>query len=75
MSQGAMNMTPQIGDKMIDKKLKILGAIIGTIGLCLIFYRDWLLAIGIFLCIWGDNICKIYPIKKKIQELKDQHVQ
>ena len=35
-----------------------VGLIIGIIGISLLIYVDWKIAVGVFLVIWADNISR-----------------
>jgi len=33
-----------------------VGAVIGTVGMLLVYWSDWRIALGVALAIWGNNI-------------------
>lgn len=42
---------------MSDKTIRIMGAVlIGVPGIYLLCQVDWKIALGVFLCMWGNNI-------------------
>jgi len=43
----------------MQKSTKLMiwtGGIVGVIGLCLVAYHNWVIAIGVFIAMWGNNL-------------------
>lgn len=40
------------------KYVKMSGVVIGIIGFGLLNFLDWKIALGVFLCMWGDNMAR-----------------
>lgn len=55
-------------------KIKLLGLLIGLIGICIIAYHSLLIALGTWLLIWGNNIeqttIRLEEIKELISNIK-----